>query len=148
MNECKIGMLLSYLNVSVHIVIEFLYIPILLHYIGKSEYGGVPADWFAYCVFGHHGLRINGSHYPILYEIPGAAGSEEHGKSAGCIFVTVWGAAFGLAVDSVRYLFSDIIFGGSMTTVELVPAKQLFLLLLLMRRLLCCHAISCGYQCK
>ena len=39
MNERRIGILISYLNIVLHAVIGFAYVPILLHYIGKSEYG-------------------------------------------------------------------------------------------------------------
>ena len=39
MNERKIGILLSYLNIALHAVVGFLYVPILLHFIGKEEYG-------------------------------------------------------------------------------------------------------------
>ena len=39
MNQRKLGILLSYINIILHAVIGFLYVPILLHYIGKSEYG-------------------------------------------------------------------------------------------------------------
>jgi O-antigen/teichoic acid export membrane protein len=39
MNERKLGILLSYLNIILQVIIGFLYVPILLHYIGKSEYG-------------------------------------------------------------------------------------------------------------
>lgn len=39
MNQRKLGIFLSYLNIALQAVIGFLYVPILLHYIGKSEYG-------------------------------------------------------------------------------------------------------------
>ena len=39
MNERKIGILISYFNIILHAVIGFIYVPLLLHYIGKSEYG-------------------------------------------------------------------------------------------------------------
>lgn len=39
MNERKIGILLSYLNIALHAIVGFLYVPILLHFIGKEEYG-------------------------------------------------------------------------------------------------------------
>lgn len=39
MNQRKFGIFLSYLNIMLHAFIGFLYVPILLHYIGKSEYG-------------------------------------------------------------------------------------------------------------
>lgn len=39
MNQRKLGIFLSYLNITLQSLLGFLYIPILLHYIGKSEYG-------------------------------------------------------------------------------------------------------------
>ena len=39
MNQRKIGIVLSYVNIILHAVVGFLYVPILLHYIGKGEYG-------------------------------------------------------------------------------------------------------------
>ena len=39
MNQRKIGILISYVNILVHAVLGFVYVPILLHYIGKNEYG-------------------------------------------------------------------------------------------------------------
>ena len=39
MNQRKLGIFLSYLNIALQAVIGFFYVPILLHYIGKSEYG-------------------------------------------------------------------------------------------------------------
>lgn len=33
MNQRKLGILLSYLNIALHAVIGFLYVPILLHFI-------------------------------------------------------------------------------------------------------------------
>lgn len=39
MNQRKLGILISYLNIVLHALIGFAYVPILLHFIGKSEYG-------------------------------------------------------------------------------------------------------------
>ena len=39
MNERKIGIAVSYLNIGLQAVIGFLYVPLLLYYIGQSEYG-------------------------------------------------------------------------------------------------------------
>ena len=39
MNGRNEGILLSYFNIALQVVIGFLYVPILLHYIGQSEYG-------------------------------------------------------------------------------------------------------------
>lgn len=39
MNQRKLGIFLSYFNIALQVIIGFLYVPILLHFIGKSEYG-------------------------------------------------------------------------------------------------------------
>ena len=39
MNERKIGILISYVNILLQTLINFIYVPILLYYIGKNEYG-------------------------------------------------------------------------------------------------------------
>ena len=39
MNERKLGILLGYLNILLHTVIGFLYVPLLLFYIGTNGYG-------------------------------------------------------------------------------------------------------------
>ena len=45
MNERKIGILISYINIVLHALVGFIYVPLLLHYIGKSEYSfSVPED--------------------------------------------------------------------------------------------------------
>lgn len=37
MNERKVGILLSYINIGLQVLIGFIYVPILLHYIGKMN---------------------------------------------------------------------------------------------------------------
>ena len=39
MNQRKLGIIVSYFNISLQVFINLAYVPILLHYIGKSEYG-------------------------------------------------------------------------------------------------------------
>ena len=39
MNERSIGVILSYINIILQVIINLIYIPVLLHYIGKEQYG-------------------------------------------------------------------------------------------------------------
>lgn len=39
MGQRKIGVLLSYAAMFTHIIVGFLYVPILLHYIGADRHG-------------------------------------------------------------------------------------------------------------
>lgn len=49
-NERKIGILLSYIKVVLSVLINIVYVPILLHYLGKSEYGlyQIVGSFFSY----------------------------------------------------------------------------------------------------
>ena len=39
MNERSIGLILSYINIILQIIVNLVCIPVLLHYIGKEQYG-------------------------------------------------------------------------------------------------------------
>ena len=39
MNERKIGIIIGYINMVLQAIINFMYVPLLIYYIGKSEYG-------------------------------------------------------------------------------------------------------------
>src|SRR5690554_4839996 len=38
-NQRKAGIILSYISMFSHILIGFIYVPVLLHFLGKSQYG-------------------------------------------------------------------------------------------------------------
>ena len=132
MNQRKLGIFLSYLNISIQVIIGFLYVPILLHFIGKSEYGlyqlmGSLIAYFSIMDFGLSAAVIR--FYAKYRALKDNIGMENilaisiRGYSA----VTV----LALAVGGICYGFLDIIFAESMTLPEINEAKQIFLLLLL-----------------
>lgn len=131
MNERKIGILISYLNIILHAVIGFIYVPILLHYIGKSEYGlyQLIGSFIAYFSIMDFGLTAAVVRFYAKYKaINDKVGMENilavaargYGIIATILFI----------VGIVCYINLDIIFAASMTIAELTTAKILFLLLL------------------
>lgn len=132
MNERKIGILLSYTNILLHAVLGFIYVPILLHYIGKSEYGlyqlmGSLIAYFSVMDFGLSAAVIR--FYAKYKALKDSIGME----NILAISVRGYGAVtvLALAIGFVCYGFLDVIFAGSMTVSEVDEAKQIFLLLLL-----------------
>lgn len=132
MNERKIGILLSYTNILLHAVLGFIYVPILLHYIGKSEYGlyqlmGSLIAYFSVMDFGLSAAVIR--FYAKYKALKDSIGME----NILAISVRGYGAVtvLALAIGFVCYGFLDVIFAGSMTVSEVSEAKQIFLLLLL-----------------
>lgn len=132
MNQRKLGILFSYFNIALQVIIGFLYVPILLHYIGKSEYGlyqlvGSLIAYFSIMDFGLSAAVIRFyAKYKALKDYIGM-------ENILAISVRGYGAVtvLALAIGFGCYSFLDVIFAGSMTVSEVNEAKQIFLLLLL-----------------
>ena len=132
MNGRKEGILLSYFNIALQVVIGFLYVPILLHYIGQSEYGlyqlmGSLIAYFSIMDFGLSAAVIR--FYAKYRALKDSIGME----NILAISVRGYGAVtvLALAIGFICYGFLDVIFTGGMTVSEVDEAKQIFLLLLL-----------------
>lgn len=131
MNERKIGIALSYLNIVLHAILGFIYVPILLHYIGKNEYGlyQLIGSLIAYFSIMDFGLTAAVTRFYTKYKtLKDNVGMENILAISlyGYIAVTL----LCLVVGGVCYLNLDWIFGTSMTAGELTEARQMFLLLL------------------
>lgn len=132
MNERKIGILLSYANILLHAVLGFIYVPILLHYIGKSEYGlyQLMGSLIAYFSIMDFGLSATVIRFYTKYKaLKDHRGMENilavSLRCYGLVMVVV------LLIGGVCYCFLGNAFGNSMTAAEVGEAKQIFLLLLL-----------------
>lgn len=132
MNERKLGILLSYINILLHAVLGFIYVPILLHYIGKSEYGlyqlmGSLIAYFSVMDFGLSATVIR--FYTKYKALKDHLGMENIlAVSIRCYGLVMVAA---LLIGGVCYCFLGDAFGNSMSAAEVMEAKQIFLLLLL-----------------
>lgn len=131
MNERKIGILISYLNIILHAVIGFIYVPLLLHYIGKSEYGlyQLIGSFIAYFSIMDFGLTAAVVRFYAKYKAVNdklgmenilAVAARGYGIIALILFIA----------GVICYINLDVIFAASMTIAELATAKTFFLLLL------------------
>ncbi len=132
MNERKLGILLSYFNIFLHAVIGFLYVPILLHYIGKSEYGlyQLMGSLIAYFGVMDFGLSAAVIRFYTKYK---ALGDKAGMENILAISLRGYGLVIVLALllGGVCYTFLDAAFAESMSAAEVAEAKEIFLLLLL-----------------
>lgn len=131
MQERKVGILLSYINIVLHTVIGFAYVPILLHYIGKSEYGlyqliGSLIAYFSVMDFGLTNALIR---YYTKYK---ALGDKKAMANILAIAVRIYGviAVLLLVAGTCCYFYLPAIFANSMDVSEISAAQSLFLLLL------------------
>lgn len=131
MNERRNGIIVSYINIILHAVIGFLYVPLLLYSIGTSEYGiyqliGSFIAYFTVMDFGLSTAVIRFySKYKSLNDTIGmenilAISLRGYGIIAGIM----------LLIGSICYFFLGDVFSTSMTALEIVKTKELFLLLL------------------
>lgn len=132
MNQRKLGIFLSYLNITLQSLLGFLYIPILLHYIGKSEYGlyqlmGSLIAYFGIMDFGLSAAVIR--FYAKYLALKDRVGME----NILAIALRCYGAVMGvmLIAGGAVYTMLDAAFSDSMTAGEVAEAKDIFLLLLL-----------------
>lgn len=114
MNQRKLGILLSYVNIILHAVIGFLYVPILLHYIGKSEYGlyQLIGSLIAYFSIMDFGLTAAVIRFYTKYK---ALEDEQGMENILAISLRGYGivTCLALAIGGVCYFFLDTAFGNS-----------------------------------
>lgn len=131
MKQRKSGIILSYFNILIHAVIGFAYVPILLYYIGKSEYGlyQLIGSFIAYFSIMDFGLTAAVVRFYAKYKaLQDKINMENILAMAMRAYAVVTSFMFiaGIGV----YLYLPSIFAKSMTAAEIISAKQLFLLLL------------------
>lgn len=132
MSERRSGIVLSYVNIFLHVAIGFLYVPILLHFIGKSEYGlyQLMGSLIAYFGVMDFGLSVAVVRFYAKAKTEGdAAGAENILALAlrGYGIISLVAVALGaLVYEALPAIFDD-----SMTAAELAEAQAIFLLLLL-----------------
>ena len=131
MNQRKLGILISYLNIVLHAVIGFAYVPILLHYIGKSEYGlyQLIGSFIAYFSVMDFGLTAAVVRFYTKYKaLQDKVNMENILAIALRAYAVITVVLFILGCGF--YVFIPDMFAKSMTVAEITSAQKLFILLL------------------
>lgn len=132
MSERKIGVFLSYLNIILQAIIGFLYVPILLKYMGQSEYGlyqlmGSLIAYFSVMDFGLTSATIRGY---IEYKTKNELKKIENFLAmTQRLYMII--CILALLIGIITYNYLDEIFNSSLKVDELIAAKYIFILLLL-----------------
>lgn len=131
-NERKIGIIISYINILLQTLINFVYVPILLYYIGKNEYGlyQLIGSFIAYFSIMDFGLTSAVVRFYTKYKALNDKVNMENvlAISSRCYAVIT---VILFIIGYICYLFMDDIFYNSMTLSEISSAKDIFILLLL-----------------
>ncbi|RGQ04008.1 oligosaccharide flippase family protein [Megamonas rupellensis] len=131
MNERKYGIFLSYFNMIIYAITGFIYLPILLYYIGMNEYGiyQLIGSFIAYFSVMDFGLSSSVTRFYIKYK---TLNDKINMENVLAIAVRAYSiiAIILLVLGCICYFNIDKIFSNSMTDNEIEIAKNLFLLLL------------------
>lgn len=131
MNERKIGIAISYLNIGLQAVIGFLYVPLLLYYIGQSEYGlyqliGSLIAYFSIMDFGLTNAVVR------FYARYRALRDRKAMENILAVAVRMYAGitVLVLAIGYICYLNLGWVFSDSMDAAEIAGARDIFALLL------------------
>lgn len=131
MNERKIGILISYINIFLQTIVGFIYVPILLYYIGAGEYGiyQLIGSFIAYFSIMDFGLTTAVINFYTKYKVENNKIAMENllAIAMRCFLgITIFLVILAIGV----YINLDNIFSFSMTNAEIISAKKIFLLLI------------------
>lgn len=132
MNQIKYGVVLSYISLAINNIITILYTPILLRYLGQSEYGlySLVTSIIAYLTVLDLGLGNTIVRYSALYK---SRGEENKLYSLFGLFIKAYFliSLLLLFLGVLIYCNLDEILVGSFTIEELQRTKIMFILLII-----------------
>lgn len=132
MNSRKIGILISYINIILNALIGFLYVPILLFYIGTSQYGlyQLIGSVIAFFSIMDGGLTVSVVRFYTKYKTLNDKINMEN-ILAISIRAYMIVAFLLMSIGCILYCNLSTIFSNSMSYIEIESAKNLFILMIL-----------------
>lgn len=132
MNQIKVGALLSYVNMALHILIGLIYVPLLLHFLSVEEYGlyqliGSLVAYLSVMDFGLSGTITR--FYSQRLALDDTDGQENVLAISLIIYLVIAGLVFiaGIAL----YNLVETVYGASLTVGEIDSAKSMVVLLVI-----------------
>ena len=132
MNQRKAGVILSYANMGLNAVIQLIYVPMLLYYLTKDQYGiyQLMGSMVAYLGIMDFGLANTTTRY--LSQAYATHDNKRIHQIISTSHTLYLGIAFVLLLlGGVFYQFITPIYHGSLSAADLITAKQIFLIMLL-----------------
>lgn len=129
-NEIKIGAILSYLVIALNLIVGLIYTPFLIRMLGKSEYGlySIIHSVMSYLTIMDMGFGNAIIIYTARYINQG--NKEKQDKLHGmffCIYCLI--GIIATVIGIFLYFNTSIMFGNSMTSLEIEEAKIMMLIL-------------------
>lgn len=131
-NELKIGSFLSILSIILGSLVQILYTPMYMEYLGTSDYGinSLVQSIMGYMGILNLGLGSTIVRYTIRYR---AEGKIEEEKSLNGMFLTIFFIIVGISILIGSYLYFMIptLFIAKFTSNELIKTQKVFIIMML-----------------
>lgn len=129
-NQVKVGVVLSYLQMGLHIVIGLIYTPIMLRLLGQSEYGLYNTVSSTISTMGLFSLGLGGAYIRYFSMYQNDDNREEIARLNGS-FLLIYGIIGCVVIFCGGYLtvHLDMVFNNGLSAMEYGKARILMLLL-------------------
>ncbi|WP_368901474.1 oligosaccharide flippase family protein [Oceanobacillus oncorhynchi] len=130
-NQRKAGVILSYLFTVVNAVVGFLYIPLIIYFIGQDQYGlyQLFGSILIYLGLFDFGLGKTVTRYYSKYMALGDEKSKENLLGISSVIFLVL-SLFLLIIGTIIYPYLESFFGKSLTVEEILMAEKMYLVVL------------------
>lgn len=129
--ERKAGMSLSYVNTILQAVLGFVYVPLLLKYMGTSQYGlyQLMGSMIAYFSIMDFGLSTAVIRFYVSYKQQSVDELQRFLDTMQKLYIGI--SLLAGLIGSIIYFFLDDLFAQGLTANELYDAKKIYILLLI-----------------
>ncbi len=131
MNQRKAGVLLSYLATGIHSVIQLVYVPLLLYYLSKEQYGiyQLMGSLIAYLAIMDFGLANTTTRYlSQAYAVNDEISAKRIISTSHTLYLFF--ALIVVLLGGIFYAFIPKLYGSTLGAADLLIAKQIFLIML------------------
>ena len=131
-NQRKAGVILSYIQTVAGALIGLIYVPLLVYFLGKNEYGlyQLMGSILVYLGLFDFGLSNTVTRYYSKYLSLNDSKSQENLLALSTVLYMILGVAL-LIFGSILYFYLEDIFGASLTESEISTAKTMYIIILI-----------------
>lgn len=131
-NQRTRGIILSYVSLGINTIVNLLYVPILIHYLGKSQYGlyQLMGSFIAYFSVMDFGLSNTIVRYYSKYHALNDERQMENVLATAQKIYSVVNLLI-IIVGGVIYAFLDVVYNSSLSKSELTSAKQIYVIVII-----------------
>lgn len=131
-NERKAGVLLSYVLTATNALVGFIYIPLLIYFLGQDEYGlyQLMGSFLVYLGLFDFGLSNTVTRYYSRYIALKDKKGQENLLALSTIIYAILTSIL-IIVGITLYFFLEDIFANSLTSGELATAKKMYIVILI-----------------